>query len=224
MLVGQWSCHAATWRSFDETLHNEEWFIDIFNGSGIFSDGRCYRTDPYRPTPELVNDSEQDLIINLVKPVSVDIERLKSYMCNLVGYRSVAFHLCKVAHTTQQRIGNTRRSATPPTDFYGGFIVNRHLQQHGRAAYDALQCLGIIVFQVHVNAETSTQRGCKHTAACRGSNECEGVQINLDRPCRRAFVNHYVDAIVLHGRVKILFNNRRKTVDFVYKEYIVGFK
>ena len=58
MFISQWSCHATTGRSFDETFHNQEWFIDIFHRTSVFSYRRCYRTNTHRASFELVNYSE----------------------------------------------------------------------------------------------------------------------------------------------------------------------
>ena len=76
---------------------------------------------------------------------------------------------------------------------------------------------------MQVNAKPRTQWSGKQTTARGGPDERKGVEIDLYRPRRRAFIDHDIYAIVFHGRVKILFYNGRKAMNFVNKEHVVGF-
>ena len=79
----------------------------------------------------------------------------------------------------------------------------------------------IVVLEVHIDAEASAQRRCEHTAACGSSHESEGVKVNLYASCRRALVNHDIDAVVLHGRVEIFLHYGRQTVYLINEQHIV---
>lgn len=68
-------------------------------------------------------------------------------------------------------------------------------------------------------------RWCREkTAACGGSNERERVEVYLYGPCRRTFVNHDVDTVVLHGGVEVLLDDGTQTVYLIDEEDIVGFQ
>ena len=74
---------------------------------------------------------------------------------------------------------------------------------------------------MEINTKTSTEWGSEQSASCRSTNESEWVEVNLDRTCRWSLINHNIDAIVLHRRVKILFYDRRQAVSLVNKQDIV---
>ena len=74
---------------------------------------------------------------------------------------------------------------------------------------------------MHVDAETSSQ-GCREQAASRGcSHQSEWGQIYLDASCRRTFVDHDVDTVILHRRVEIFLYDGRETMYFVDEKDIV---
>ena len=110
MLIGQFGSHTSTWGTLDETFHDEERLIDILDGTSILANGRSDGVETDRTTLELIDNGEQDLVVNLIKTILVDIEGFERHMSNLQVDASVTLHLCKVAHTTQECIGNTGRS------------------------------------------------------------------------------------------------------------------
>jgi DNA helicase-2/ATP-dependent DNA helicase PcrA len=65
---------------------------------------------------------------------------------------------------------------------------------------------------------------CQQTAACCCANQRERIQIYLDATCRRPFINHDINAIVFHGRIKIFFHHGRQAMNFINKEYIIRFE
>ena len=110
MLIGQFGSHTSTWGTLDETFHDEERLIDILDGTSILANGRSDGVETDRTTLELIDNGEQDLVVNLIKTILVDIKGFERHMGYLQVDASVTLHLRKVAHTTQQRIGNTGRS------------------------------------------------------------------------------------------------------------------
>ena len=135
-----------------------------------------------------------------------------------------AAHLCKVAHTAQQGVGNTWCATAARGDFTGGIDVAGHTEQRGRAQDNLLQHRGVVVFEVHVDAETGSQRSREQAAAGGGTYEREGVEVDLNRAGRRTFVNHDVDAIVLHSRVEVLLDHGREAVYLVDEQHVVLFE
>ena len=75
---------------------------------------------------------------------------------------------------------------------------------------------------MQIDSETGTQRSCKQTASRCCSHEGKRIQVYLDAASRRTLVYHDIDAVILHRRIEILLYHRRKSVDFIDKEHIVG--
>ena len=57
-----------------------------------------------------------------------------------------------------------------------------------------------------------------------GADEREMVEVDLDRACRRTFIDHDVDAIVLHRGVEVLLDDRTQTMDLIDKKDVVRFE
>ena len=111
MLVSERCDHASALRSLDESLHDEIRLVHFLDGAGVLADSGGYGADAYRTSVELVNDGQQYLVVNLVKTILVDVERRERQPCYVAVDASVAFHLRKVAHTAQQGVGYSWRSA-----------------------------------------------------------------------------------------------------------------
>ena len=75
---------------------------------------------------------------------------------------------------------------------------------------------------MQIDSETGTQWSCKQTASRCCSHEGKRIQVYLDAASRRTLIYHDVDAVILHRRIEILLYHRRKSVDFIDKEHIVG--
>ena len=77
---------------------------------------------------------------------------------------------------------------------------------------------------MHVNAETGSERCSKQSATCSGTHQCKRVQVNLYAACRGTFVNHYINAVVLHCAVQILLYHGRQSVYLIDKQHVVLLK
>ena len=135
-----------------------------------------------------------------------------------------ALHLGKVAHTAQEGVGDTGRATAAAGYLHGGIIIDGHLEYARRAFEDALERLGVVVFEMKVDAESGAKWGCEQTAARGGTHEGEGIEVDLNGACRGSLVDHDVDTIVLHGRIQILLHQGRQAVDLVDKEHVVLFE
>ena len=123
MLVSQLCNHAPTGGALDETFHNEIWLIHFFYRACILANGSSYRGDAHRTALELVDNSQQYLVVYLVKAILVYIQGCKGYMRNLCIYAPGTLYLCKIAHAAQQGIGYTRRTATAASSSIGTFKI-----------------------------------------------------------------------------------------------------
>ena len=111
MLIGEGCDHASALRSLDESLHDEIRLVHFLDGAGVLADGGGYSADAYRTSAELVDDGQEYLVVNLVEAILVDVERRERQPCYVAVDAYVALHLRKVAHTAQQGVGYTGRSA-----------------------------------------------------------------------------------------------------------------
>ena len=111
MVVGKLSGHAAARGSLDESLHDEVRLVHLLDGSGILADGCGNRSHAHRSAMKLVDDGGENLVVDLVQTILVDVERTERGLSNVVGNGAVALHLGEVAHTAQQRVGDTGRTA-----------------------------------------------------------------------------------------------------------------
>ena len=104
----------------------------------------------------------------------------------------------------------------------GGFRAALHRQQPGGAEDDALKYLVVVIFQMALDAKACAQGRCEQPAAGRGADQRERRQLDLDRTCRRAFVEYDVDLVVLHRRVEVLLDDRAQAVYLVDEKHVAG--
>ena len=221
VLVCEFRHHSSARRALDEAFHDEIRLIDLLHRAGVLTDCRGDGGDAHRTALELVDNSEQDLVVYLVQTVLVDVERRQGDVGDLGVNPSRPSHLSEVSHSPEQSVGNTWRSARASRNLYRGIIVDRHPEDARRTLDDTLQRLRIIIFQMQVDAETCAQRRREQSASGRGTHQRKGVQVYLYGACRRTLVYHYVDAVVLHGGIQIFFHHGRKSVYLVDEEHIV---
>ena len=79
----------------------------------------------------------------------------------------------------------------------------------------------VVVFQVAVDAETRPKRRREQSATRSCPDKSERRQRELHGARSRTFINHYVDSVVFHSRVKIFLDNRTQAVNFVDEQHIV---
>ena len=169
MSVGKFCHFTSTWRTFDETLLNEERFIDLFHRTRVFTNSSGNGAQTNRSALELVDDGGEYLVVNLVKTKLVNVQRFERHVSNWQVNGAVALHLCKVTHTPQQRIGNTGSATTTPCYLACCIEIAWNAQQLGRTENDFGQHIGIIIFKMQVNAETGTERCCQESATSGGT-------------------------------------------------------
>ena len=75
-----------------------------------------------------------------------------------------------------------------------------------------------------INTETCTKRGRQQTATCGCTNQRERIQIYLDAACRRSLIDHNIDAVIFHRRIKIFLHHRRQPMNFINKKHVVRFE
>ena len=136
----------------------------------------------------------------------------------------VAFHLGEVAHTAQKGIRYTGRTAATTGYLAGCFLVDLDVQQSRRTLDDTGEDVGIVIFEVTIDAETGTEGRGEQTGTGGSTDEGEMVQVYLDRTCGRTLIDHDIDTVILHGRVQVFFHHRAQPMDLIDEKDIVGFE
>ena len=199
MPVGQFGDFATARSAFQEALLDQEGFVDLFDGAGIFADGSGDGGEAHRATLELIDDGQQDTIVDQVEAISVDIECFEGSASDGEVDMSRTSHHCEISHTAQQRVGDTRSAAAAECYLAGGIIIDADAQKPRRSLHDGQQEGMIVIFQVTLYAEASSQRRCQTPRPGRGPHQREGSDGELHRLRSRALVQEDVDAEILHS-------------------------
>ena len=212
---------AAAGRTFDKAFFDKERLVNLFQRSGIFSQGSRDSRQTYRSAVKLVDDSRQQLIVDLIQAVTVDVQCLQGIAGNRLIDLSGSFHLCKITHTTQQRVRYTGCTTTTGSNLACSTQLAFHIQDIGTAQHDLRQRLHLIIFEVHIDPETRPERTCQQTAASRRPHQRKRSQVDLDGTGARPFIDHDIDPVIFHRRIQIFLHNRTQPVDLVDKKDIV---
>ena len=97
MFVGQVGDFPSAWRASDEAFLDEERFVDLLDGAGVFADGGGNGGDAYGSALELVDDGGEDLVVDFIKAVLVDIECFEAEACDFGIDVAVPLRLCEVS-------------------------------------------------------------------------------------------------------------------------------
>ena len=136
----------------------------------------------------------------------------------------VPFDLGEVAHPAQEQVGDTGGATATAGNLVGRTVVDGHPQNTCRALDDAGEGLGIVVFEPEVDAKTRAERGGEQARAGGGANQGKGVEGDLNATGVGTRLDHDVDAVVFHGRVKVLFHHGAEAVNLIDKKHVVGFE
>jgi hypothetical protein len=73
-----------------------------------------------------------------------------------------------------------------------------------------------------VDTKSCAERRCQQSLTRGGADEGKVVEVDLYRSRGRSFVDHDVNAVVLHGGVEILFDDRAEPVYLIDEQDIIG--
>ena len=143
MFVGKCRHFAPPRCTFEESLLNEEWFINLFECTRVFAQCRSDSSQADRAAMKLLNQERKYLIVDLIKSVTVDMQSFQGItrdgFVNLTG----TFYLSKVPYTSQQSVGNTGRTATSACDLSGSIHSTTDVQDVGAAKDNLCQSRNI---------------------------------------------------------------------------------
>lgn len=154
VLVSKERGFAATRSTFDEALFDEVGLVYIFDGSGIFSHSRGNGIKSDRSSAELIDDSREQFVVNLVETEGVNIECFEGILRYIEVDFAVSFDLCEISDSAKERIGNSRRTSAASCNLACGFVVDGDVEQSCGSFDDACEYICIVVFEVAVDAES----------------------------------------------------------------------
>src|SRR3712207_124445 len=224
MLIGKFRHLPSARCTLHKTLFDKERLIDLLDGSGVFAQRGSDGSQSHRTSFKLVDNGAQNLVVYLVEPVAVDVQRFEREPGNVRIDGACPFHLRKVPHTAKQGIGYTRSAAAARRYFRRCRNGARHIEDGSGTADDRTQHIVVVILQVQIDAETRAKRSRKQPAACGCTHKRERTQVDLDAARRRTFVYHDVDAVIFHGGIQILLHHGRQPVNLVDEEHIVRFE
>lgn len=133
---------SAARRAAEKADLHEIRLVNIFESDGFLADGCGERVKTDRTTSVVKDDALKHPPVNVVKTKLVYFECAQSNICAFFVDGTGAADLCEVAHTAQQTVCDTRRTAAAAGDFEGALVLTRNIQNAGRAFDDAAQLLG----------------------------------------------------------------------------------
>ena len=89
---------------------------------------------------------------------------------------------------------------------------------------DVCKRLDVVVLQMQIDPKASAQGGGQEPTTSRGAHECEGIEVDLYGACAGTFIQHDVDAVVLHSRVEVFLHDGTQAVDLIDEEHVIGLK
>ena len=124
MPVGERRGHTAPDGALHESLLNEVGFDDVFERFAVLTQGACKVVDADGAACEFLHDGRHEAAVDGVKSDDVHIQKFQRRLCDFGGDLPVMAHLGKVAHASQQAVGDSVSSVGAAGDFVGTGFVN----------------------------------------------------------------------------------------------------
>ena len=195
--------------------------VDLFQRTGILTDGRGNGRCPDGASIELVDQRREDAVVHLVQPLAINIQSVQGKLRNLLINGSVTLDLREVSDSAQERVRDPGRTSGARRNLIRRGVLDGHVQDASASLNDVGEGLGVVVLQPKVDAETRAQRRCQQPGARRSADKGKRVEFDLDCAGIRACVDNQVDSVVLHCAVQVLLHDRRKSVDFIDEQHVI---
>src|SRR5262245_60522209 len=212
--------HAPTRRALKETMLHQERLVDLFDRVRILADCRTDRVQADGTAIELLDDRLENACIHVVKPEHVHVEQFERLVGDRLRDDALVLHLSEVADTSQQTVGDARRSTRAPSNLRCAVAVDLDLHHVGRPPHDQLEILSRIEVQTLLDAETRSHRRREHAESRGRADERELFNRHRDRLRLRSIGEPNVDLVVLHRRIEELFDDRPETMDLVDEQNV----
>ncbi len=96
MRISQGGYFPATGCAHQVAFHNQERFINFFNGSRVFTHRGCNGSKARPAPPEFIDDGGKDFIVHFVQPVFIHIQGCQGILGNGQIDGAVSFYLGKI--------------------------------------------------------------------------------------------------------------------------------
>src|SRR6516164_9104835 len=101
--------------------------------------------------------------------------------------------LCEIADTTQQAIGDARRSARTFGNLLRTTVVDAYTEHVCRMPHDGFEIVDAVEIKTVHDAKTLAQRRRQHARPCGRTDKREVLEVDLDGLGVRAFIDHEID-------------------------------
>ena len=111
----------------DESLLDEERFIDLFERPLVLPNCRRYGVGSDRSTVELCDYGPKNLVVDCVQSPLVDVQRVKGISGNLQIDMTVPDNLSEVPYPSQERVRDSGRSTASEGNLKGCILLYTYI-------------------------------------------------------------------------------------------------
>ena len=220
--IGGGHGHAAARGTFDEALHDEKGFVNLFQSRSIFANGNRQGRKSDRAAVEFVNHRFEETGVHFVETVLIDLDHDECGFGNLGSDFSVGTDLSVIADPAEEVVGDARSAAGSRCDDESSFVIEIEIEDAGRARDDEGELFLSVVIETIDESKARAQWGSEHARTGGGADESEFGQLKLNRAGGWAGVDDDVETIVFHRWVEIFLDGGMEAVDFVDEENIAS--
>src|SRR5438270_265790 len=212
--------HPPSGRPLEHAELQQERLVDVLDGLRFLTDADGERGEADGPAAEAPAHGVENGAVDLVEAVLVDTEESEARMRRRFRHDAVAPHLCIVADTPEQAVGDTGRATRSSGDLGGALFLETHTEDARSAQDNGLQVGRRVEVEPSDEPEPVSQRTGDQAGTCRGPDQREPGDIEPDRSGRRSLADHDVELEVLHRRIQHLFHGPAEAVDLVDEENV----
>ena len=128
--------------------------VDILQCNGFLINGGSQGIEPDRTAVVIIDYGAEHLSVERIKAEFIDFHARKRFIGNLAVDSALSCNLRKVTHTTEEPVGDSRRSSGTRSNLLGTAFIYLNAEYTGTALNDKLQFFGCIELQAKRNPET----------------------------------------------------------------------
>jgi hypothetical protein len=139
MPPGVGGCNSSLGRALQKADLQQVRLVDVLQRVALLADRGCQRLDADGSAVELVDDRREERAVHGLEADVVDVEELERFAGHAATDDAVGAHVCEVADTTQQPVGDTRRASGAARDLRCAVAFERHREDPRRACKNFLE-------------------------------------------------------------------------------------
>jgi len=220
--VGGGHGDAASGGSFYKSLHDEEGFVDFFEGGGVLADGDGEGGESYGAAIEFIDHDFEEALVHFIEPVHVDLDHGEGVGGDFFGDGAIGADLGEVADPAEEVVCDAGGATGAAGDFDGSLRDDGEVEYFCGALDDDGELLVGVVVESVEEAEAGAEGGGEHAGAGGGADEGELWQLKLDGAGGGAGVDDDIEPEVFHGGVEVFLDGGVEAVDFIDEEDIAA--